>query len=74
MLKAAFYAMGCLFFGYRILDVIASGSSTTLGRTSRILGERYSMAAEPSQFWWVQVIFLVFAVTCGYLAWREYRN
>jgi hypothetical protein len=44
------------------------------GRASAVLGQTVAVAGQPSQFWFMQVLYLGGALLFGYLAWREYNG
>jgi len=74
LLRALLPGFASLVFAALIATSLWSGSTAAPGRTSRILGERYSAASEPSQFWFLQTLYLAGVIGFGYMAWREFRR
>ena len=74
LLRAALPGAVSALCAYLLFSSLTSGSSPTIGRRSLVLGIRHSAAAEPSQFWFMQMLFLAAAVGFGYMAWREYNR
>ena len=72
LFRASLPGAGSLICFYLLLHSLWTGSSVTAGRRSLVLGVRHSAATEPSQFWFMQVLFLAGAIGFGYLAWKRF--
>ena len=70
----ALYATGALLFTYAVISTISSGKTSGLSRYSRMVGDSYTSTANPSQFWFVVIVYAVAAAVFGFLAWRSYHG
>jgi len=68
------YTTGALLCGYLIIRAIWSGRTAGLIRASRMIGESYTAAESPSQFWFVVFLYAVAATVFAFLGWRSYRG
>ena len=66
------HLLGALACAWAIAASLWSGSAS-LPKTRDYAGtnQRYSAASEPSQFWFIQTLYLAGLVSFGYMAWRE---
>jgi len=74
LFRAALPGAVSVLCAYLLFSSLASGSSPTVGRRSLALGIRHSATAEPSQFWFMEILFIAGAAAFGYMAWREYNR
>ena len=74
LLRAAVPSAASALCAYLLFRSLTSGSSPTISLSSSVLGIRHSAAAEPSQFWFMQMLFFAGAVGFGYMAWRDYTR
>jgi hypothetical protein len=70
----AFYTTGAMLFTYILISCISSGRISGFSRYSRIIGESYTSAANPSQFWFMIMFYAAGAVLFTFLAWRSYQG
>jgi hypothetical protein len=74
LLKAFLPGIVSALCAYLLVTSLLSGVAPALGRRSLVLGLRHSANSDPSQYWFMLVLFLAGALGFGYLAWREYRD
>jgi|JI8StandDraft_1071087.scaffolds.fasta_scaffold78147_3 hypothetical protein len=68
------YTAGALLFAYLAIRSVSSGQTSGLWRFSRIVGDSYTSAASPSQFWLVVVVYTLAAAVSAWFAWRSYSG
>ena len=65
---------GAFFFASTVIRCISSGRAYGPWRYNRIVGEPYTAATNPSQFWLLVIFYAAMVVLFALLAWRAYRE
>ena len=69
-----FYTVGALIFAYLVIQSVLSGHTSGLWRYSRVVGDSYTSAGSPSQFWLIIAVYALAAVVFASFAWRSYSG
>jgi len=72
--EIALCSTGAALFLYLATHCISSGRASGLGRYSRIAGQFYTAADNPSQFWLIVLFHMVTGALFALFAWRAYRR